>query len=142
MKPKLLLRIASLMMLLHLIGHSFGNELWKKTDDPTKMQVIHAMTYYKFPFMGSVRSFGDNFSGYGYAVSLFLILSSVLLWLISSSLKEKTTLSIKILLTLFICLTILGIDELIFFFPFAASLSLISAILTGLATILMRNLNS
>ena len=107
MKPKLLLRIASLMMLLHLIGHSFGNELWKKTDDPTKMQVIHAMTYYKFPFMGSVRSFGDNFSGYGYAVSLFLILSSVLLWLISSSLKEKTTLSIKILLTLFICLTIL-----------------------------------
>jgi hypothetical protein len=135
MNPKILLRIASVTMFLHLIGHSFGNASWKKTNDPLKIKVIGVMTDYKFPFMGSIRSFGENFTGYGYAVSLLLILLSLLLWIISSSLNLPSNFISKILVTIFICLLGLSVDEFVFFFPFAAGMSLFSAFLTGIAVL-------
>jgi len=33
MKPKLLLRIASIIMLLHDAGHTYGHLTWKQTPD-------------------------------------------------------------------------------------------------------------
>ena len=140
MKPKILLRIASALMLIHLIGHSFGNAMWKKSNDSLKKQVIQTITENKFLFMGTNRSFADNFDGYGYATSLFLVLIIVLLWFISNSLKTITTLTIKILLLLFICLLGLSMDEFIYFFPFAAGLSLSASILIGIATLQLKKL--
>jgi hypothetical protein len=140
MKPKLLLKIASALMFLHLIGHSFGNAMWKQTNDPLKKQVIQTMTGNKFPFMGSNRSFGDNFDGYGYATSLLLILTIVLLWFISVSVETKNMLIIRILFLLFVCLLGLSLDEFIYFFPFAAGLSLTASILIGIATLQMKRI--
>lgn len=141
MKPKLSLRIASALMFLHLIGHSFGNAMWKQTKDPLKKQVIQTMTENKFPFMGSNRSFADNFDGYGYATSLLLILTVVLLWLISISLETKNKLTSRTLLLLFICLLGLSLDEFMYFFPFAASLSLSASVFVGVATLQLKRMD-
>ncbi len=44
MKPEILLRCASAIMLLHAIGYAFGTISWKKTNDPVKKQVISQVT--------------------------------------------------------------------------------------------------
>ncbi len=112
MKPKILLRIASIIMFLHDIGHTFGHLTWKQSPDPAKQEVIKQMTDNKFPFMGAVRSMSDYYDGYGWASTLALLLIAALAW---------------------------GIDELIFFFPFAAAFSLLAFLLTGIAIFQIRN---
>ena len=138
MKPKILLRIASLAMILHLIGHTFGHLGWKKATDPVKLEVINQMTEHKFPFMGTTRSMGDYFDGFSYAASISMILMAVILWIVAGSLKETAGLAFKIMVTLTICLFALSIDEFIFFFPFAACTTLFTAILTLIAIVQLK----
>jgi hypothetical protein len=83
MKPKIILRISAALMFIHAIGHTFGHAGWKKSPDPQKMEIIHQMTDHKFPFMGEPRSMGEYFDGYGYIVSVFILLIGVLLLSVS-----------------------------------------------------------
>ena len=142
MKPKILLRIASLAMIFHLIGHTFGHLGWKKATDPVKLEVINQMTGHKFPFMGTIRSMGDYFDGFSYATSIGIILMAVILWVVAGSLKETTVLSFKIMITVTICLFVWSIDEFIFFFPFAACTTLFAAILALIAFVQMKSQKS
>jgi hypothetical protein len=79
MTVKILLRIASILMLTHLIGHSFGRNGWKKTKDPILKEVGKHMMGPKFPNMGVFRSMGDYFDGYGYAASVSMCLFVIVL---------------------------------------------------------------
>lgn len=138
MKAKLLLRIASGLMIFHLIGHTFGHISWKKATDPVKQEVIKQMTEHKFPFMGASKSLGDFFEGYGWACSIAMIFFALILWFISGSLSEGKVLYQKILITLSICLFAWSIDEFIFFFPFAACTTLLAAVLTFISVLQLR----
>jgi hypothetical protein len=140
MKPKILLRIAAIIMLLHDIGHTMGALTWKQTTDSAKQEVINQMTEKKFPFMGAVRSMSEYYDGYGFASTLALLLIVILLWITSSVTSQTASLVRKILILLTIILLLWGIDELIFFFPFAAAFSLIAMLLTFIATIRLSNL--
>ena len=133
MKPKILLRIASIVMVLHDIGHMGGSLTWKQAADPEKQQVINQMTEHKFPFMGAMRSMGDYYDGYGYASALAILLISIILWIISDSATQNPNLAKKILIAVSTILLAWGINELIFFFPFAASFSLLAFALTVIA---------
>jgi hypothetical protein len=53
MSAKLLLRIAALLMLIHVLGHSVGMATWRKADDPVRMEVVRQMNEHSFPFMPS-----------------------------------------------------------------------------------------
>ncbi|HEY2580610.1 MAG TPA: hypothetical protein VGI43_02315, partial [Mucilaginibacter sp.] len=64
MKPKILLRIASIIILIHGIGHTLGNAGWKGTEDPIAKGVVKEMTVHQFPFMGASHSIGDYYEGY------------------------------------------------------------------------------
>jgi hypothetical protein len=139
MKPKILLRIASIIMLLHVVGHSIGHAGWKHADDAEKQQIIEGMTGKKFPFMGMMRSMGEFYDGYGYASTVAMLFTVGLLWLVSSSPEISTRLAIN---TLWLCTVYLvgwGGVELVYFFPFAASFSIISGVLTLLAAVKVRN---
>ena len=138
MKPKLLLRLASGLILLHLVLHSIGQSSWKQTTDPIKQSVVSQMTDHKFPFMGTVRSMGDYFNGFGYATSIGLALMGVLLWMLSGSSKENVGLSSKLLAVLAVSLFVWSLDEFIFFFPFAACITLLAGLLTCIATLQLR----
>ncbi|MGA7161548.1 MAG: hypothetical protein WBZ48_11135 [Bacteroidota bacterium] len=133
MKPKLLLRIASIVMILHDVGHIGGSLTWKQATDPEKQQVISQMTDHKFPFMGAMRSMGDYYDGYGFASALAILLIAAILWIVSGSVSQNPALAKKILITVSAILLAWGINELIFFFPFAASFSLLAMLLTAVA---------
>jgi len=134
MNPKILLRIAAIIMLLHAIGHTMGALTWKKTPDVAKQAVIELMTAHKFPFMGAERSMGEYYDGYGFACTLALLLIVAILWITSSVTPHSIALVKNILVVLSFILLAWGIDELIFFFPFAAAFTLLSFLLTLIAT--------
>jgi hypothetical protein len=139
MKPKIFLRIASILLILHDVGHTFGTLGWKKTSDPAKLEVIKQMTDKKFPFMGAVHSFGDAFDGYGFAVILALLLFAAILWISSNVTAQNVVLIKKILGWMSAVLLLWGIDELIFFFPLAATMTLIAMICTVIAIFNLEN---
>ncbi|HYV93812.1 MAG TPA: hypothetical protein VE978_18695 [Chitinophagales bacterium] len=139
MKSKLLLRIASGAMLFHLIGHTFGHTNWKHDANPERQEVINQMMNHQFPFMGAIRSMGDYYEGYGWASAIAILFFALILWLVSGAVKENTSLATKILVVTTICLFAWSIDEFIFFFPFAACVTLLAGILTLVAIIQIRN---
>jgi hypothetical protein len=133
MKPKILLRIASIIMILHDIGHMIGSLTWKQAAEPEHQEVIRQMTEHKFLFMGAMRSMGDYYDGYGYASALAILLISAILWIVSSSEVLTSSIAKKILITISATLLAWGINELVFFFPFAAAFSLLAMALTVIA---------
>jgi hypothetical protein len=125
MKPKLLLRIAGGIMLLHTLGHTMGALGWKDAPNPAVKQVIDGMQSNHFDFMGRSSTLANFYAGYGYIMIGVLLFITILLWQLST-----TPLS-KIALTLGVLLLFMGVLEYIYFFPLAAAFS----ILAGLATL-------
>src|SRR5471030_3332505 len=119
MKPKLLLRIAAILILIHGILHTTGFGQWKQDPDPAKHEVIKQMTGQKFPFMGTSRNMGEYYDGFGYCGSIALILIALLLWIVSGELSSNPALAKKVILVLSSALLLWAIDEMIYFFPFA-----------------------
>lgn len=138
MKTKLLLRIASGLMLFHLIAHSFGHSGWKNPPEAAQQDIIRAMAGEEFPFMGAMRSIGDFYDGYGWASSVALLFFVLVLWFLSGAADENRSLVSKLLWSLVICLFAWGILEFIFFFPFAAIITLLACSLTLIPAVRLR----
>ncbi len=124
MKPKLLLRIASVLMLLHAIGHSIGAMTWKKAPDATIQNVVDSMQNNHFDFMGRSTSLGLFYNGYGIIMIGVLLLLTIQLWQLAVEPNRKT------ILLLSVFLLFMGTCELIWFFPFAAAFSLLAGLIT------------
>ena len=60
------------------------------------------------------------------------------LWIVSDSAAEPPGVSRRILIVLCLFLFAIGIEELIYFFAFAASFSLLAAVLAGLSILKLR----
>jgi hypothetical protein len=128
MKPKLLLRIAAILILIHGVLHTTGFSQWKQDPDPAKQEVIKQMTGQKFPFMGTSRNMGEYYDGFGYAGSIALFLIAVLLWVVSGELSSNTSLAKKIIIVISFSLLVWATNEWIYFFPFAAGITLVASI--------------
>jgi hypothetical protein len=128
MKPKLLLRIAAILILIHGVLHTMGFSQWKQDPDPAKHELIKQMTGQRFPFMGTSRNMGEYYDGFGYAGSIALILIALLLWIVSGELTSNPSLAKKVIVVISVSLLAWGTDELIYFFPFAAGLTLVASI--------------
>jgi hypothetical protein len=137
MKAKIILRAAAIIIFLHAIGHTMAVLTWKEDPDPKKMEVIKQMTDNKFPFMGTSRSMGEYFEGFGIHGSLSLLLITLILWYASDVRETNKNSNKKIILTVSLILLAWGISELIYFFPFAASFSLISSLLGFYSLVLL-----
>ena len=137
MRPKLLLRIAAVIMLLHALGHTMGVITWKKPESHVPPDLVKQMVEQRFIFMGSDRSIADFYDGFGYASTIALLLIVFLLWHVSGLTQANAGIARKILIPVLLFLIFLAIDELIFFFPFAASFTLVSAALTCIAILLV-----
>jgi len=142
MKPKLLLRIAAVLMLIHAVLHTIGFGSWKSDPDPAKHQVILLMTGGKFPFMGVSRNMGEFYDGFGYASSVALLLIATLLWFTSGELTSNTSLARKIVMILAFALFFWGLDELIYFFPFAVTITWLSCLCCFLSLPGLRKLSA
>ena len=123
MTPKILLRISSLLMLFHTIGHSIGALSWK--DAPPSAAVartIEEMQNNSFVFMGRQSTIAGFYVGYGMSMIAVLLLLTILLWLLSIQLVKR------FVLTLGLFLLVLGILEYIYFFPLAAAFSFLAGL--------------
>lgn len=127
MKPKLLLRIAAIIMLLHGIGHTMGVVKWQKPNGDIPVQVVKTMQDTQFSFMGKDGSTMAGFySGFGYCGTIFLLFIAALLWALSGW-KDKS--ANKILWLTGFAILLLAVDEIIYFFPMAVGFCVISATL-------------
>src|SRR5689334_2143003 len=82
MTTTLLLRIASVISLVFTAGHTLGG--LQKWSPMGENEVLRAMTSVRFDTMGANRSYLDFFMGFGWSISVFMLLQTVLLWQLAS----------------------------------------------------------
>jgi hypothetical protein len=82
MTTTLLLRIASVIMLVFTAGHTLGG--LQKWSPMGENEVLKAMTEVRFDVMGANRSYLDFFMGFGWSISVLMLLQTVLLWQLAS----------------------------------------------------------
>ncbi|MEO6980905.1 MAG: hypothetical protein ABI113_21095 [Mucilaginibacter sp.] len=138
MKPKLLLRIASILMLLHTAGHTMGALTWSDAPSATVAQVVKGMQTVHFEFMGRQVTLALFFDGYGFIMIGVLLLISALLWLFSGDVGNKLFGGFAVLLGVF--LLAMAVLEYVYFFAFAAAFSALTGVCT-LAALILRNRN-
>ncbi|MDP9047049.1 MAG: hypothetical protein M3N14_02870 [Bacteroidota bacterium] len=124
MRPKLLLRIAAVLMLLHTIGHTIG--AFGSTAPPNARVglVIRGMETEHFNFMGRTTTLAQFYNGYGIIMIFVLLLISIQLWLLASAVNKS------LMLTMGVFLLITAVCEFVYFFPLAALFSLLSGVAT------------
>jgi hypothetical protein len=82
MTTTLLLRISAVISLVFAIGHSLGGlKRWSPMGDN---EVLKAMETVRFDTMGANRSYLDFFMGFGWSLTVAMLLQSVLLWQLAS----------------------------------------------------------
>lgn len=138
MSPKLLLRLAAGFILIHFLGHSLGHFTWKGATDPVKKEVINQMTSHDFPFMGALRSMGDYFEGYSTIMFVVYGMSIWMLLTISTVVEKQSELSGKLLVPIGFTYLVFGVVEFIYFFPFAAGISMGAGLLIVTAIVFSR----
>lgn len=88
MTRTLLLRIASVILLLFTAGHSMGGlKKWSPMGDN---DVLRSMTAVHFDTMGVSRSYFDFFMGFGWSISVAMLLQTVLLWQMASLARNNS----------------------------------------------------
>lgn len=138
MNAKITLRAASIIIFLHDVGHTMAVVTWKDDTVPKKLEVIKGMTDNKFEFMGTARSMGEYYEGFGVMGTLALLFIALVLWMVSNVTEANKRLVQKLVLTVSIILLGWGITELIYIFSVAASFSLIASLL-GFYSLLLLN---
>ena len=82
MKASLFYRIASVLLVLFAVGHTFGfrqnNPEWGADAVLGLMRSVH------FDALGFSRTYWDFFSAFGFFFSVFLVFAGVLAWQLSS----------------------------------------------------------
>ena len=82
MTTTLWLRIASVISLLFTAGHTMGGlKRWSPMGDN---DVLRQMTSVHFDTMGASRTYLDFFMGFGWSLSVAMLLQTVLLWQLAS----------------------------------------------------------
>lgn len=79
--------------------------------------------------MGVTRSMGDYYEGYSLIITIVLITLMVILWLLSGAASENRRITSIVLAPIAQCLLAFSVIEFMYFFPFAASISLVVGIL-------------
>lgn len=78
MKVVIWLRISAIVSLLFAAGHTLGSRSsWSPVGEN---EVLASMRTVHFYFQGVSRSFLDFYRGFGYSLSVFLVLQGIVLW--------------------------------------------------------------
>ena len=78
LRSPLTLRVTSIVTLVFAVGHTMGAATsWSP---PGETEVLQAMTSFRFAVGGVSRSYLDFYLGFGYLITVYLLLHAVLLW--------------------------------------------------------------
>jgi hypothetical protein len=86
MKAALLLRIASVLALVHGVMHTIGGVFGSVAPGPMQAAVT-AMQANRFEAMGANRSYWDFFMGYGLLTTVKFLVETVVFWQLGSLVK-------------------------------------------------------
>ncbi|HEY1302090.1 MAG TPA: hypothetical protein VGF24_00985 [Vicinamibacterales bacterium] len=131
MTTTLLLRIASVISLVFTAGHSLGG--LQKWSPMGENDVLKSMTTVRFDTMGANRSYLDFFLGFGWSLSVTLLLQTVLLWQLAG-LAQPDPARYRPMIAAFALATLGGgVIAWRFIFPVPALFSAVLAIVLGAA---------
>jgi hypothetical protein len=82
MRTTLLLRVASVVSLLFAAGHTLGGR--KEWSPMGETDVLQAMRTQRFDVFGVSRTYLDFYRGFGFSLTVSLLLQAVLLWQLAS----------------------------------------------------------
>jgi Na+-translocating ferredoxin:NAD+ oxidoreductase RnfE subunit len=121
---------------LHTIGGVFGKP------EPGPQQVaMAAMKANQFPLMGATRSYWSFYMGMGLAVTIFLTVTAVALWQLSSLAKTEPTRLRPIYWAFLMAFIAMAINSYAYFFPAPVVVELIIAACLGMAIFASRPLS-
>jgi hypothetical protein len=132
MKPVTYLRAASLLTLLHAVLHTIGGVFGKPEPGPQQTAVA-AMKANQFPMMGATRSYWSFYMGMGLAVTIFLTVTAVVLWQLSSLSKTDSYRLRPICWAFLLGFVAMAINSYAYFFPAPVIVELIIAACLGMA---------
>jgi hypothetical protein len=115
------LRISAIVSLLFAGGHTLGGRSsWSPVGDN---EVLVSMRTVHFHFQGVSRSFLDFYRGFGYSLSVFLVLQGIVLWQLAVIAKTQPH-AIRPLVASFAIASVIGaVITWIFIFPIPAMFS-------------------
>ena len=126
-----LLRITAVVTLLFAVGHTLGGRSsWSpagETDTLRGMREFHMVVF------GASRTYHDFYLGFGYSLSVYMVLEAVLLWLLAGVAKTRPDLVRPFLAALFVASVAGAVITWRFIFPIPAAISLVVTALLGIA---------
>jgi hypothetical protein len=132
----LLLRIASVISLIFTAGHTMGGlRRWSPMGDNA---VLKSMTDVRFDTMGANRSYLDFFMGFGWSISVLMLMETILLWQLASLAKTEPARLRPLIAVIGLATVGSGVIAWRFIFPVPALFSAVLAITLGLAFVTAR----
>ena len=131
MKPKLYLRLAAVLTLIHAILHTIGG-VFGKPDPGAATSAWQAMVGNPFMAMGHVRTYAAFYRGLGLGITVFLTAEGIIFWLLASLVPVTGTKLRPVLWTFLFAYLALSVNsyEYFFFGPVIAEI-VISAFLAA-----------
>ena len=115
------LRIACGISLLFTVGHTMGGlKRWSPMGDN---EVLRQMTAVRFDAMGASRSYLDFYMGFGWSISIAMVLQTMLLWQLASLARTNAP-GVRPMIAVFALATVVsGVIAWRFIFPLPALFS-------------------
>ncbi len=132
MKTALLLRIASVLTLIHAALHTIGG-VFGKPSPGAAAHVAGVMQNTSFPWMGNPRTYWDFLMGMGLGLSIFLTALGIVFWLLASLAPEAGARLRPVLLVFALAFVALAADSLRYFFFGAVIVEVLIAVCLALA---------
>jgi hypothetical protein len=136
MTTTLLLRIASVISLIFTIGHTMGG--LKQWSPMGRNPVLESMTNVRFDAMGANRSYLDFFLGFGWSISVLMLMQTILLWLLATLATSEPARLRPLIAVIALATVANGVIAWRFIFPVPALFSVVLAIALGLAYVTAR----
>jgi len=129
MTTTLFLRIASVISLIFTLGHAAGGlRKWSPMGDN---EVLRVMTAVRFDTMGANRSYLDFYMGFGWFISVAMVMQTVLLWQMASVARTDPASMRPMIAVIALATVASGVIAWRFIFPVPALFS--SALVIALA---------
>ena len=136
MTTTMLLRIAAVISLLFAAGHSLGG--LKRWSPMGENEVLSAMSTVRFETMGVNRTYLDFFMGFGWSLSVAMLLQSMLLWQMASLARADAAQLRPIIATFALAALATGVIAWRFIFPVPALFSGVLLIVLAAAFVVAR----
>jgi hypothetical protein len=135
MSAVLWLRVSAIVSILFGLGHTLGGR--KDWSPIGESAVLASMRSYHFDVQGVSRSYLDFYRGFGFSLSVFLLLQGIVLWQLGAIAATAPARLRPILVSFLVASLAVGVISWRFIFPVPAvfcavlSATLLLAVLSG-----------